>query len=376
LAVHFSACLLKAQNIAGPAQSEPGSLFVLDVSVPPVPGSLSRLTFEQAKVQYMGLVLPTPEVQQRDDTMLEILPETGKSGSFQIKFLPFPNASAAEFVLVSGSESRKMTVAFVAVGEEKRDHWHILVGGILLLALAFIFWRYQKKHPGLMSTRSLFLNFEELQKAREQYFPKPSSGSQSPAGSDTAPAIVPVAVEVVTPSSAPDGSRQTNEAGMPEGSVPESRTVEMNVPGANRTLISDTPAVKVAPIAVATPHQDSPGDSSGKTVVRAGLSGKSLASAEPLLHLKLRDGTGREFEARGSEILIGRTNECNILMTAAEVSRKHLLVKREAGKIVAIPQTTSNLTEVNGSRINSAVSINSGDTITLGGTKFTVELGD
>jgi len=402
----FPADLLRAENISGPTQSEPGSLFVLSVAVSPGSGAVSRLTFEQAKVQYMGLVQPTPEVQQRGDAMLEILPESGKTGSYQIKFLPFPNASAAEFVLVSGSGSWKMNVAFVASVEEKKYHWHVLAGGVLLLVLAFIFWRYQKKHPGLMSTRSLFLNFEELQKAREEYFPKAGSGNASADG-DTVPAMTPVTPET----GIPERTGQKNETGTlagcvpvhvssPMNSAPENRTIEMTVPTEDSTVQqmqtvrpssgekpsldqtgtmqevgrfavdSDEPVVPVVSVGMTPSNQGL----SGKTIARTDLSGRKTAIAEPVLHIRLLDPTGREFEGRGQEILIGRANDCNILMTAAEVSRKHLLIKREEGKIVAIPQTTSNLTEVNGSRINSAVSICSGDTITLGGTKFTVEI--
>ena len=83
----------------------------------------------------------------------------------------------------------------------------ILIFTPLIAGLAILFWRYQRKNPGLMSTRSLFLNFEELQKAREQFFasappPSPAASGQG----DTAPALP------VTPEATPAVRKEEPQA--------------------------------------------------------------------------------------------------------------------------------------------------------------------
>ena len=72
--------LLHAQTLTGPTQSEPGALFVVDAAVPADGGAVYRLTFDPAAVQFMGLVAPTPEVQQTGDSTLELSPDKGKAG--------------------------------------------------------------------------------------------------------------------------------------------------------------------------------------------------------------------------------------------------------------------------------------------------------
>lgn len=446
--------LLHAQTLTGPTQSEPGALFVVDAAVPADGGAVYRLTFDPAAVQFMGLVAPTPEVQQTGDSTLELSPDKGKAGRYQIKFLPYPTASAAEFAFIPHvSGGSKLNVAFVAKSDEKQYHWHILAGGIFLLVVAWAVWRYQKKNPGLMSTRSLFLNFEELQKAREQFFagqpeqpgpaapdeplppqarpdepvaaqpppdstqalpalPKKADAAALPDGAGRVGSTLEMPVSVQRPEAAApavdepaQGIQQTPVSGIP--AVPQERgtrevptskspaTAEMPVPlqaqktgetadiskktiarsGISAKLPAADPRDSTFPVMPQTPKQVIPVDSPDKTISRSGMSA-SVASkaAAASLHVKITDASGREFEGRGVEILIGRARECNIAMTAAEVSRRHLLIRRDAEKVFAIPQTSSNLTELNGARIQGKTEIHSGDKLSLGGTIFTIEI--
>ncbi len=448
----MSPCLV-AQTLSGPAESDPGALFVVDVSVPAGAGPAWRLSFDPATVQFMGLVAPTPEVQLSRESLLEITPDNGKGGAYQVKFLPFPNASTADFMLGrNAGGGAKLHVAFVAKGEEKQYHLHVLVGGILLLIVAWAVWRYQKKNPGLMSTRSLFLNFEELQKAREQFFsdhpaspaaeapsvtPEPQSGSDitpaAPSAADSTQAMPVVTVVPQLGEQLPPGSRaeRTLEmpvslpkpeqkdvpkepAAMPEGEsdIPSGasdavqhaedqqkqpaaetcETAEMPVidgKNAEPAAAFDTskktvarsgisgkiPAVDSTVAMPGTPQSPEKVDTSGQTISRSGFLRQSeVGGAHASIFVKLTDENGRMFEGRGVEVLIGRAKECNISMTAAEVSRRHLLIRRERDGFAAVPQTTSNVTEINGVSVKAASEIRSGDKLSLGGTVFTIEI--
>lgn len=442
---------LCGQTLSGPAESEPGALFVIDVSVPAGNGPAQRLSFDPVAVQFMGLVAPTPEVQLTGDSVLEIAPDKGKGGTYQVKFLPFPTASSAEFSFAGpAAGGSNLHVTFVAKVEEKQYHLHILVGGIFLLIVAWVVWRYQKKNPGLMSTRSLFLNFEELQKAREQFFADHPSQAGPAVPAQVAEPCPGEGISPAAPRQADSTQAMPAISGTPGTAVPSStdgqsgQTLEMTIPlpkpeqeaapaapiGQGETSASRdaVPAVQppleiqeplsagepvTAELPVVTPTKEEPdgiGDTSKKTVVRSGVSGKVPAvdstmempsAAQPFekagssdktisrsgflrqsgtaaipspIVVKLIDEAGKVFEGRGMEVLIGRAKECNISMTAAEVSRRHLLVKRDQDRFVAVSQTASNVTEINGTPVKTASEIHSGDKISLGGTVFTIEI--
>ncbi|HOY68671.1 MAG TPA: FHA domain-containing protein [Candidatus Ozemobacteraceae bacterium] len=407
-----------AQTLSAPEQAEPGSMFVVDVALPPAGGGVTRLSFEPGSVQFMGLVVPTPDVQLVGDSIIEFSAGAGSSGRHQVKFLAFPNASAAVFDFVPAVAGQRRTVALVAKSEEKRYHWHILAAGLILLAVAWGFWRYQKKNPGLMSTRSLFLNFEELQKAREQFFAARPGESGSPATpptperpvqaatppeppvtSPTPPMELPVAPleagnktgempavpesdlrTLEMPKQPVSGSSVAEAAPMAEGEALQGRTPTHEMPATtqpdvNKTRVGEAPVPAEQPLpGAAGPLPASSGANAGKTVVRSDLSGKRPVTVEPELFVRLTDANGRIHEGKGREVLIGRSPECTIIMTAAEVSRKHLLIRREAGRLVAVPQTSSNTTEINGIRIQGASTIDAEATITLGGTPFSITI--
>gem|GEM_PF-1800727 len=430
-----SPCVV-AQTLSGPDESDPGALFVVDVAVPPGSGPAWRLTFDPAAVQFMGLVAPTPEVQLSGDSMLEIASDNGKGGKYRVKFLPFPNASVADFKLAQAATGgATLHVAFVAKAEEKQYHLHVLVGGILLLIVAWAVWRYQKKNPGLMSTRSLFLNFEELQKAREQFF---SDLSATPPQDVPPAADSTQAMPVVTASPGPadrqnQGPRAERTLEMPV-SVPKPEPNDVpkepvaipaggpkTPPGSSEVVQrADEPPKpaaeepgETAEMPVVDVRQEEPAeafDTSKKTVARSGVSGNIQAvdatvgmpgAPQPLekagssdktisrsgflrqseavpasasIIVKLTDENGRIFEGRGVEVLIGRAKECNISMTAAEVSRRHLLIRRDGDGFAAVPQTTSNVTEINGIPVKAVSGVRSGDKLSLGGTVFTIEI--
>lgn len=171
------------------------------------------------------------------------------------------------------------------------------------------------------------------------------------------------------PKSPCDDAAAPTEEGLLTGKTP---TYEMTgvVPP---TDVNKTPAGEIQAIPASGPVKHGAGEAP-KTVVRSDLSGKRPAPVEPEFLVRLSDASGRAYEGKGREILIGRSPECTIVMTAAEVSRKHLLIRREAGRLVAVPQTNSNTTEINGTRIQGATPIESGATIALGGTAFTVTI--
>ncbi|MFZ2961505.1 MAG: FHA domain-containing protein [Candidatus Ozemobacteraceae bacterium] len=162
---------LYAASLSVPDQSEPGILFIVETKLASDDVGTSILNFDAATIQFMGVVDPTPDVQAAADGVVEIRNSGGKPRSIGLKFLLVNPASATTLILKVNGRDYSGRVQFMAPDSKKSYHLHLLVLALVLGGIAFYFWRTQKKSVGLMSTRSLFLNFEELEKIRGQYFP-------------------------------------------------------------------------------------------------------------------------------------------------------------------------------------------------------------
>ncbi len=453
-----------ANEIICPVDPAPGDLIVLELKMDPKAGK-ARFSFEAAMMQYVGSVVPTPEIQILSDSLLEITPEPQGSGSFRLKFLTTPAIATATVVLEVGGARRNAVMFFRARVEKKEYHLHILLVAVLLLVLAWGVWRYQKKTPALMSTRSLFMNFEELQKAREEYFP--GDGHQKPTPAP-APSPVPQNETITRDAPTPEPPRNRPIAPLPSetGSWASDSAEKMGAarspgadpaakadPGANQeslpksagspeSLVKSDPRAKSGKDADPTtkvgigsqppvsgspnlerassssPPADSerpgsreigqgaqesiPPSVDGRTLHRAPASGPGKAGTTPsgktpslgsrlsdlgyptehppekkparaAILFRMIDPEGNLFEGSAEEVSIGRRKESSIILTGAEISRNHVLIKLVSGAPHAVPQSSSNLTELNGKKITQATPIREGDTLSLGGTPFKVE---
>ena len=79
---------------------------------------------------------------------------------------------------------------------------------------------------------------------------------------------------------------------------------------------------------------------------------------------------GREFEFDQASVLIGRTNECDVILYETGVSRKHAQISEEEGSFFIEDLGSSNGTRVNGETISGRLALKSGDAISLGPVSF------
>jgi hypothetical protein len=82
------------------------------------------------------------------------------------------------------------------------------------------------------------------------------------------------------------------------------------------------------------------------------------------------DGTRREVKER--RVVIGRSRDCDIQLSDANVSRRHAEVRQEGASYWVVDLGSTNGMEVNGKRVKRA-KLRDGDMITLGSTEITFE---
>jgi Protein of unknown function (DUF3662)/FHA domain len=122
-------------------------------------------------------------------------------------------------------------------------------------------------------------------------------------------------------------------------------------------------------------HAPSQGDE-GHTMVYTA----SERLAEPLREPDPRRGTARlRYEGRTALLgsgggVIGRSRDCDIVLSDQNVSRHHAEVRPSGGSWIVRDMGSTNGVKVNGRRIQGAQSLKRGDTIELGTSRVTFEL--
>jgi Protein of unknown function (DUF3662)/FHA domain len=82
------------------------------------------------------------------------------------------------------------------------------------------------------------------------------------------------------------------------------------------------------------------------------------------------DGTRHEVNKRN--VVLGRSRDCDIQLTDANVSRRHAELRQEGASYWIVDLGSTNGMEVNGKRVKRA-KLRSGDTVTLGSTNITFD---
>lgn len=90
-------------------------------------------------------------------------------------------------------------------------------------------------------------------------------------------------------------------------------------------------------------------------------------SPEPAQEPALLTVEGREIPLTGDRVVLGRSRECDVRLTDANVSRRHAEVRHEDDEFWIVDLGSTNGTELNGNRIQRA-RLADGDRITLGET--------
>ena len=85
---------------------------------------------------------------------------------------------------------------------------------------------------------------------------------------------------------------------------------------------------------------------------------------------------GREHAVRGEEFLIGRGADCDLRLADQDVSRHHCLLRFRGGEAILVDLGSSNGTYVNGQRVVSQATLQSGFEVRVAHYRFLVDLGD
>jgi hypothetical protein len=84
-------------------------------------------------------------------------------------------------------------------------------------------------------------------------------------------------------------------------------------------------------------------------------------------------GEGRRNVLSGSKVVLGRSRECDIVVSDPNVSRRHAELRRDDGSWSIFDLGSTNGIKVNGRRVSDAT-LREGDRVTLGVTDLTFEL--
>jgi hypothetical protein len=84
-------------------------------------------------------------------------------------------------------------------------------------------------------------------------------------------------------------------------------------------------------------------------------------------------GEGRRTVLSGSKVVIGRSRDCDIVVSDPNVSRRHAELRRDDGRWTIFDLGSTNGIKVNGRRVSDAT-LREGDRVTLGVTDLTFEL--
>ncbi len=201
-----------------PTGIKPGELFVVNLQAEPA-DSLITLRFDAARLEFLGAVQGTPDLQQKSESEIEIRPESGKpAGSYELKFLPRLGSGSFAIKLVDAAGLiKEFPIEFSASEASGSYSWLILVVAAIFALAGYKIWGYQKTAPEMMSTKSLFMNFDELEKARKQNFP-----DESPANTSSKTAEPSVEPAPSSPAPQSQGKKTVKQAAVKQKPLPAS----------------------------------------------------------------------------------------------------------------------------------------------------------
>jgi hypothetical protein len=111
----------------------------------------------------------------------------------------------------------------------------------------------------------------------------------------------------------------------------------------------------------------------GHTMVYSPDRAARKLEAAPSRAQALLVGEGRRTVLSGARVLLGRSRECDVVLSDPNISRRHAEVRREDGGWAVVDLGSTNGIKVNGRRVDHAP-LEPGDRVTLGVTELTFEL--
>jgi pSer/pThr/pTyr-binding forkhead associated (FHA) protein len=114
------------------------------------------------------------------------------------------------------------------------------------------------------------------------------------------------------------------------------------------------------------PDQDDPEATSGGTrEISVNITPFQSSPTPYSLRLMKGPGSPRNFLLAREEVVLGRSSEADIQVDSTDLSRKHLVLRREHGQYTVLDLDSRNGIYLNGVRIHSAV-LHEGDNLQLG----------
>ncbi len=176
--------VLHGAGLKMPLSVQPEELFVVTLQTN-ASDSVISLRFDASRLEFLGAVQGTPDIQQKGDAEIEIRPSSGKpAGAYELKFLPHNGTGSLVLKMTDASGLiHEYPIIFSSAETGGGYSWVILIAALVFGIAGYKLWTYQKTAPEMMSTKSLFMNYEELEKARKQNFPdeESSPAEQQPA---------------------------------------------------------------------------------------------------------------------------------------------------------------------------------------------------
>jgi len=137
--------------------------------------------------------------------------------------------------------------------------------------------------------------------------------------------------------------------------------------GGLEPIPSPAAAASPAPVDSPAPPPVTPAAASATMIYPRDSDAKPEPVPEPAPERAVLTLEGREVPITGDRVVLGRSRECDVRLTDANVSRRHAEVRQEDDDFWVVDLGSTNGTEVNGKRVDRA-RLSDGDRITLGST--------
>ncbi len=113
-----------------------------------------------------------------------------------------------------------------------------------------------------------------------------------------------------------------------------------------------------------------------RTVARgpAGPSAPAAPRRQPTRYQPILEVDGQRYSINSASIVLGRSSEADILVDDTGVSRRHLEIRAQDGRIYAVDLGSTNGSYVNGQRVNGQAELTDGSTISMGRSRLTFRL--
>ncbi|WP_247827594.1 FhaA domain-containing protein [Arthrobacter antioxidans] len=105
-----------------------------------------------------------------------------------------------------------------------------------------------------------------------------------------------------------------------------------------------------------------------------GPSAPTAPRRQPTRYQPILEMDGQRYSINSGSIVLGRSSEADILVDDTGVSRRHLEIRAQGGRIYAVDLGSTNGSYVNGQRVIGQAELTDGSTITMGRSRMTFHL--